>query len=147
MSGVVPAKIAASFTMAELAALAVIARQCQRGTLPLKKRLENGMKAQRRSGSLVTGVTGESCQSPTAPKGDKAREVLEWCRYGHQKMGSNPTGPDWVLVWAGAITLLRAVGHPSTRRMPKEMDEALTLALTAASCLGTTFPISLEDPS
>ena len=30
MSGVVPAKIAASFTMAELAVLTVIARQCQR---------------------------------------------------------------------------------------------------------------------
>src|SRR5277367_2977577 len=31
MSGVVPAKIAAAFTMGELAALTVIARQCQRG--------------------------------------------------------------------------------------------------------------------
>ena len=30
MSGVVPAKIAATFTMAELAVLTVIARQCQR---------------------------------------------------------------------------------------------------------------------
>jgi hypothetical protein len=30
MSGIVPAKIAASFTMAELAALTVVARQCQR---------------------------------------------------------------------------------------------------------------------
>jgi hypothetical protein len=30
MSGIVPAKIAASFTMAELAVLTVIARQCQR---------------------------------------------------------------------------------------------------------------------
>jgi hypothetical protein len=30
MSGVVPAKIAASFTMGELAVLTVIARQCQR---------------------------------------------------------------------------------------------------------------------
>ena len=29
MSGVAPAKIAASFTMAELAVLSVIARQCQ----------------------------------------------------------------------------------------------------------------------
>ena len=36
MSGVVPAKIAASFTMAELAVLTVIARQCQRaGTCSL----------------------------------------------------------------------------------------------------------------
>jgi len=30
MSGIVPARIAASFTPAELAALTVIARQCQR---------------------------------------------------------------------------------------------------------------------
>ena len=30
MSGIVPAKIAASFTMAELAVLTVVARQCQR---------------------------------------------------------------------------------------------------------------------
>jgi len=30
MSGIVPAKIAAAFTMAELAVLTVIARQCQR---------------------------------------------------------------------------------------------------------------------
>ncbi len=38
MSGVVPARIAASFTMAELAVLSVVARQCQRGgtcSLPL----------------------------------------------------------------------------------------------------------------
>ena len=28
-----------------------------------------------------------------------------------QKMRSNPTGPDWVLVWTGTIALLRAVGH------------------------------------
>jgi hypothetical protein len=27
-------------------------------------------------------------------------------------MRSNPTGPDWVLIWAGTIALLRAVGHP-----------------------------------
>jgi hypothetical protein len=33
MSGIVPAKIAASFTMAELAALTVIARQCQRASV------------------------------------------------------------------------------------------------------------------
>ena len=26
-------------------------------------------------------------------------------------MRSNPTGLDWVLIWAGTITLLRAVGH------------------------------------
>jgi len=32
MSGVVPAKIAASFTMAELAVLTVIGRQCQRAS-------------------------------------------------------------------------------------------------------------------
>ena len=41
----------------------------------------------------------------------KAREVLEWCRHAHYKMRSNPTGPDWVLIWAGTIALLRAVGH------------------------------------
>jgi hypothetical protein len=49
--------------------------------------------------------------SPTAPKADKAREALEWCRYGHQKMSSDPTGLEWVLTWAGTIALLRAVGH------------------------------------
>ncbi len=46
--------------------------------------------------------------SSTAPKAGKAREALEWCRYGHQKMMSgDPTGQDWVLT----IALLRAVGH------------------------------------
>lgn len=49
--------------------------------------------------------------STTACRAAKAREVLDWCRYGHQKMISNPTGPDWVLTWAGTIALLRAVGH------------------------------------
>jgi hypothetical protein len=58
----------------------------------------------------------ERAVSSTAPKADKAREALEWCRYGHRKMRSNPTmGPDWVLdwvlIWAGTIALLRAVGH------------------------------------
>jgi hypothetical protein len=53
--------------------------------------------------------------SATIPKADKAREVLEWCRYGHRKMRVDPTmGPDWVsewvLIWAGVIALLRAVG-------------------------------------
>jgi hypothetical protein len=49
--------------------------------------------------------------SSTAPGAVKAREALEWCRYGHQKMKSNPTGLEWVLTWAGTIALLRAVGH------------------------------------
>jgi hypothetical protein len=53
--------------------------------------------------------------SSTAPRADRARQVLDWCRYGHQKMRSNPTGPDWVqdwaLTWTGTIALLRAVGH------------------------------------
>lgn len=49
--------------------------------------------------------------SSTAPRAGKAREVLEWCRYGHKKMRSNPTGEEWVLIWAGTIALLRAVGH------------------------------------
>ena len=54
--------------------------------------------------------------SSTAPKADKAREVLEWCRYGHRKMRVDPTmGPDWVsewvLIWAGVIALLRTVGY------------------------------------
>ena len=53
--------------------------------------------------------------SSTAPKAGKAREVLDWCRYGHQKMRDNPTGLDWVLVWAGTIALLRAVGHALTK--------------------------------
>jgi hypothetical protein len=52
----------------------------------------------------------------SSPGAVKAREALEWCRYGHRKMRSNPTmGPDWVLdwvlIWAGTIALLRAVGH------------------------------------
>jgi hypothetical protein len=50
--------------------------------------------------------------SSAPPKADKAREALEWCRYGHQKMMiGDPTGQDWVLIWAGTIALLRAVGH------------------------------------
>jgi hypothetical protein len=50
--------------------------------------------------------------SPTAPKAGKAREALDWCRYGHRKMMSgDPTWEDWMLIWAGTIALLRAVGH------------------------------------
>jgi hypothetical protein len=49
--------------------------------------------------------------SSTAPRAAKAREVLDRCRHAHQKMGSNPTVPDWVLIWVGTIALLRAVGH------------------------------------
>jgi hypothetical protein len=45
------------------------------------------------------------------PRADKAREVLDWCHHAHQKMKSDPTGLDWVLIWAGTIALLRAVGH------------------------------------
>jgi hypothetical protein len=45
------------------------------------------------------------------PRAAKAWEVLEWCRHGYGKMRSNPTAADWVLIWAGTIALLRAVGH------------------------------------
>jgi hypothetical protein len=47
----------------------------------------------------------------TAPRADKAREVLDCCRHAHQKMGSNPTVRQWELIWADTIALLRAVGH------------------------------------
>jgi hypothetical protein len=60
--------------------------------------------------SRLTSSGGRAVSS-TAPKAGKAREYLEWCRHGHQKMRGNPTGPDWVLIWAGTISLLRAVGH------------------------------------
>lgn len=46
-----------------------------------------------------------------ALKVQKSREVLQWCIYGSLKMAHQPTGPDWILVWAGTIALLRAVGH------------------------------------
>jgi hypothetical protein len=49
--------------------------------------------------------------SSTAPRAAKARAVLDRCRHAHQKMGSKPTVPDWVLIWVDTIALLRAVGH------------------------------------
>ena len=52
-----------------------------------------------------------SSAAPEQPRAAKAREVLEWCRHAHGKMKSNPTAADWVLIWAGTIALLRAVGH------------------------------------
>jgi hypothetical protein len=52
-----------------------------------------------------------SSAAPKAPKAAKAREILEWCRSAHEKMRGNPTGLDWVLIWAATIALLRAVGH------------------------------------
>jgi hypothetical protein len=48
---------------------------------------------------------------PKHPEQLRPREVLDWCRHAHQKMGSDLTVPDWVLIWAGTIALLRAVGH------------------------------------
>jgi hypothetical protein len=66
MSGVVPAKIAASFTMAELAVLTVIARQCQRSgvcTLPVdaiaalagccRTAVQNALREARKLGLLL----------------------------------------------------------------------------------------------
>jgi hypothetical protein len=52
-----------------------------------------------------------SVASSSTPRAAKAREMLEWCRHAHRRMTENPTGRDWVLIWAGAIVLLRAVGH------------------------------------
>jgi hypothetical protein len=49
--------------------------------------------------------------SSTAPRAAKARKVLDRCRHAHQKMGSNPTVPDWELIWVDTIALLREVGH------------------------------------
>jgi len=48
---------------------------------------------------------------PGEPRAAKARQALGWCRYAHHRMRRNPTGEDWVLIWAGTIALLRAVGH------------------------------------
>jgi hypothetical protein len=53
--------------------------------------------------------------SSTAPRAAKARAVLDQCRHAHQKMGSKPTVPDWVLIWEGTIALLREVGHELER--------------------------------
>jgi hypothetical protein len=66
----------------------------------------------------------------TAPKAGKAREFLEWCRYGHQRMKDNPTGADWVLVWAGTIALLRAIGH-ALRSEDARSDPRLNKAQSA----------------
>jgi hypothetical protein len=68
--------------------------------------------------------------SSTAPKADKAREFLEWCRYGHRKMRDDPTGLDWVLVWAGTIALLRAIGH-ALRTEDARSDPRLNKAQSA----------------
>jgi hypothetical protein len=60
----------------------------------------------------------------------KAREILEWCRYGLQKMESDPTGFDWVMIWAGTIALLRAIGHALDKEDAKS-DHRLKKAQSA----------------
>jgi hypothetical protein len=81
------------------------------------------------------------------PRADKAREYLECCRHGHQKMSSNPTGPGWVLVWAGTIALLLG-GRPRTQNggcqegyPPEESAERL---VEHAESHEAKFPYFLE---
>jgi hypothetical protein len=55
-------------------------------------------------------------------------------------MRDNPTGPDWVLIWAGTISLLRAVGH-ALRKEDAESDARLKQAQIAWwGCLKATKP-------
>ena len=46
-------------------------------------------------------------------------------------MSSNPTGPDWVLVWAGTIALLRAVGHVLVKEDSTKSDARVKKAQRA----------------
>lgn len=41
-------------------------------------------------------------------RAEKAREMLGWCKAGHDRMMQNPMGADWMLTWGGTIALLRA---------------------------------------
>ena len=43
------------------------------------------------------------------PKAVRAREFLDYCRHAATEMRKDPRGNDWVILWAAAIGLLRAV--------------------------------------
>jgi hypothetical protein len=46
----------------------------------------------------------------SAPRAEQARKVLDWCRHALQELRQQPTGMAWIVRWAGALALLRAVG-------------------------------------
>lgn len=40
----------------------------------------------------------------------QARQFLDYCRHALTELRKDPTGPEWIVRWAGAIALLRVVG-------------------------------------
>jgi hypothetical protein len=58
-------------------------------------------------------------------KAERARQMLEWCRAGHARMMQPPLpmGGDWMILWAGTISLLRGSLHAlqkvDSKRDPK----------------------------
>jgi hypothetical protein len=42
-------------------------------------------------------------------KAHRAREVLDYCRYGLAELQKNPVGNEWILRWVGTLALLRTV--------------------------------------
>jgi hypothetical protein len=47
----------------------------------------------------------------SAPKAEQAREVLGWCLHLLQELRQQPTGMDWIVKWAAALTFIRTVGE------------------------------------
>ncbi|MBL6081946.1 hypothetical protein JMJ56_28605 [Belnapia sp. T18] len=81
-------------------------------------------------------------------KAEKARQVLSWCRVGHQALTNN-LGPSGIVLWAGTMGLLRAVAdalekdaepriRTSFKHWKKAMDDANAAAGRTAK--GTKLP-------
>lgn len=66
----------------------------------------------------------------SSPQATKAHQALSWCRHGLNGMLQDPVGDDWVLLWAGTITLLRAVGH-ALHKEDTQADQALEKAVSS----------------
>jgi hypothetical protein len=61
---------------------------------------------------------------------ERAREILENCRQGLDRLWQNPNGHDWVIQWAGTLALLRTVGDAlkNLQKVDANTDPRLRLA-------------------
>ncbi len=135
-SGVVPSKIASSFTLGETAALTIIARQCQRGgvcSLPIdmiaalagvsRSTTQNALRAARRLGLLeVKERRRRGLPSLTNVIKVISAEWLNWLKVASQRGGCkklNPTYSHFSLRGEKAGTTAEtAVGNWRTRSTP-----------------------------
>jgi hypothetical protein len=130
MSGIVPAKIAASFTMGEIAVLTVVARQCQRAgacTLPTdaiaalagvcRRTVQNALSHARLIGLILV----RERRVPGRPSGTNVIRI------------ASPEWSTWLRLGGGGCKAVRPTNNESSIREAKRKDCAPPSSATSGA--------------